>query len=430
MRSLFNRVAKNAGTLMSGNLAAAAIGAVTLATNARALGPETFGVLALVQALILVSERFFGFETWQPFTRALSGEGIRENPAGFSSAIALTVKYDLAGSLAGGLFGVGVVFLFSGLLRLDASSIPFALVYVSTLFVRFPGVPIGLLRYERRFAWQAKLQVFEALIKLGISLVLIRIDAPLGLYFLCFAAVALAHQFALWFLAGFAWKKSDRLPHSFAWGQHGPGENSSFARYSLATWVHSSSNVVRQNADVFALSLFGFGEAVGLYVIAQRAAALLSKAADAARMSIFPEISVLVGAGQGATAKAILKRSAPYAVAILIVPPTMAWLFGEQLLLLGFGKDFAPAAAPMLLLVIAQSIYLAGFSIGPLVQLLVSPTAVLRMTIPAFLISMAAMLLLVPELGLLGAGFSQVLFNVIWFLTGLWLILRAPVRVP
>ena len=424
MRKFIYKVTQNAGLLFSGNLSAAAIGAAAIAINARALGPKEFAILALLQTFILVCDRFFSFDTWQPFVASISSDKKQLTVGVFTSAIRSSLKFDLISSIIGGLFGLFVVAYFSELLQLTKELVPFALVYVSTLFLRISGAPIGILRFEGKFKWQALLQVYESLLRLAISIHLSVQQANLSSYLIFFACIAVLRQISQWVIAVTAWRRSEILPCTLNWQDASASVSSEFKKFSISTWVHSSSNVIRQNADIFVLSAFGFGGAVGYYAIAQRASGLLARAADAARYSIFPEITKLSGKYSEEQAKLILIKSIPYISIVLIMPFLVALIFSKQLILLILGAEYLPVREPLLLLVVAQSIYLAGFAIGPLVQTIVSPTAILGMTIPAFSISMIVMLCIIPFFGLNGAGISQIIFNAIWFSIGIVLILR------
>lgn len=428
MRELLRRVSHNAGVLLSGNLVAAAIGAATIAINARALGPDNFAILAIVQAFVLVCDRFFGFDTWQPFISVASKNGSDVKSDKLSSAFKYSVSYDFVASICGGVFGLSILYFSSEILHLRPEIIPYAAIFVATLFVRISGAPIGILRLEGKFKWQAQLQIIEAISRFVLSIYLSFSNQAIEIYFVCFAILALMRQIAQWVMAVIAWKSSEILPQSINMSVSDVESKNAFANYSFSTWIHSSSNVIRQNADVFVLSAFGFGSSAGYYVIAQRASGLLAKAADAARYSVFPEISVLVGDGKSSSIYTILKKVIPFSIAILIIPPLVTLLISEPMIQLVLGEEYLNVATPLLLLVIAQSIYLAGFAIGPLVQMLVSPSAILKMTIPAFFASMAIMFYMIPLHGINGAGISQIAFNVTWFSIGIILIYGQSMR--
>src|SRR3546814_15283587 len=56
----------NIAHLMSGNLASGLISLAAIALTARALGPASYGILALAIAYVRVVERLVTFQSWQP----------------------------------------------------------------------------------------------------------------------------------------------------------------------------------------------------------------------------------------------------------------------------------------------------------------------------------------------------------------------------
>lgn len=420
--TLFKRVLSNAAVLFGGNMAASVIGAGALAINARALGPSDFGILAVVQSVVLICERVAGFDTWQPFVRSLRAvDGVVSN-GGFTWAIRRTLAYDAGSALLATVSALIVVMLFGAMLGVEDTVMPFAAAYVATLAIRFPGLPTGMLRHERRFAWQAKAQVAESLLRLLVAVLLYKVEADLPAYFVAMLLVSVVHQSILWVLAILAWRRSEKLPKVLTKPTQVPGMAGEFSKFSIGNWVHSTANVFRQNADVILLGALGFAASVGQYAVAQRISGLIARAADAARLSAFPEINDrLAGSGKVSLASTTRKMLLP-GLLVLTLPTGFVWLFGKQAIVLVLGDAYAPAHAPLLILTFAQSIYLAGFAVGPLVQLLVSPVALLKLTLPALLVSLLTAVLLIPEHGLLGAGASQVVFNVIWFGGGILLV--------
>src|SRR3546814_17236584 len=59
----------NIAHLMSGNLASGLISLAAIALTARALGPASYGILALAIAYVRVVERLVTFQSWQPLIK-------------------------------------------------------------------------------------------------------------------------------------------------------------------------------------------------------------------------------------------------------------------------------------------------------------------------------------------------------------------------
>lgn len=59
---LFRRLLQNAGWLLSGTVIATALGLGSTVIKARVLGPELFGVLAVIMAYVAIVERVATFQ--------------------------------------------------------------------------------------------------------------------------------------------------------------------------------------------------------------------------------------------------------------------------------------------------------------------------------------------------------------------------------
>ncbi|WP_158222411.1 oligosaccharide flippase family protein [Tamilnaduibacter salinus] len=67
--AVFKKLISNASVLLSGGLLVSLLGVVSVVLVARQLGPETFGIFALLTSTVLVVDRLVNFQSWQAVVR-------------------------------------------------------------------------------------------------------------------------------------------------------------------------------------------------------------------------------------------------------------------------------------------------------------------------------------------------------------------------
>src|SRR3546814_16053337 len=85
---------------MSGNLASGLISLAAIALTARALGPASYGILALAIAHVRVVERPVTSQSWQPLIKDGAEVTYPEHAADFTSLLKFGSPLDVSGAFA------------------------------------------------------------------------------------------------------------------------------------------------------------------------------------------------------------------------------------------------------------------------------------------------------------------------------------------
>lgn len=163
--------------------------------------------------------------------------------------------------------------------------------------------------------------------------------------------------------------------------------------------------------DIFLINLFLGTEAAGLYSIAVLISELLQKLANTSGTVLFPKVA----GGPSGTGQTLSVRVLGFVLLAGAVFSALLYGFGERLIVLLFKADFAPAAAPLRIL-LPGTVIMAG---GKIVLFSLWGRGFPRITIlvplAALILNTALNLILIPKAGIEGAALatsvSYVLFG-------------------
>jgi O-antigen/teichoic acid export membrane protein len=373
----------------------------------------------------MVLERLFTFDTWQPLITMGARHLERQDHHALRDALSLAVAFDLAAAFCAGAIGLIVVRVAAPWLGVDPSQQIYLDLMSLSLFFRVSGATTGLLRLFDRFSVLAGLNIVDALTRLAVSVVLLLCHASLLIYVASFAALTVLANVEMCAAALILWRRR-RLPlrSGFAIGRlrHQMPE---FTKISGSSFFMSSINALRSRADVFMLAALVGPTAVGLYAIAQRVSAIAGRVADPLGQVAYPEISRLAAAGSQADLKRALLRFSIVgtAVGVLFVVGTL--IFAPVIIRIVAGPGFENALAPLHWLMAAFAIFLAGFWIRAAAMNIVGPVQHLYTYLVAFFAMVTVGPWAIIHFGLVGAGASQLIFNLVWFVLNAGLIFRA-----
>lgn len=414
-KTIFLRVGRNIGFLFGSTGIVLGLGIVQVGLNARALGPEGMGVLTLVQSYALLLSYFFSFESWQPLIK-FGAEAIAEDDRKrLRDLVLLAALFDLAGVTMSGIAGFAILFWFGPLLGIEPASLGLAAIFAATLFFRVGGATTGVLRLFDRFSVLAGLNIANALLGLAAMIVLFAVGGSLLDYVVSLAALNVLASLML-IVASFMIYRRQGLPplHDAEWTAlrlYMP----SFIRFSLATFPLSSVNALRMQMDVFLLGWLVGPSAVGLYSIAQRVSSAAARMTAPVEQVVYPEIAVLCTDKAYTRLRHILVRFFGFGVVAAAGCVVMILLLGPFIVALVAGPGFGEAVTPLNWLMISVAITCAGFWIRPAIVCSMGPARYLFSMIAAGVASAVTAAVAIQQLGVAGAGTSQIVFAVVWF---------------
>lgn len=421
MRSWFSdgllwRVFKNAALLMTGRAASGLFGLITLGLMARGLGPETFGVVVLVQTYAFVVTGLTTFQSWQALIKFGADYIERNDGPGFQALVRFTTFLDALGIAIGTTIAILAIPFIGPLLGWNADVIALAKPYCLIILFSMIATPTGLLRLFNRFdLLSMQSAMTPALRTIGCALAY-AIDSGIAGYLVAWfvaGAVGGVVLMALGWregvksgrLAGLAWRKGFSQPRPGIWG------------FSLASNFNSSLVLIPNQMATFLVGLFAGPAAAGIYKIARDVSTALTKPAEMLNQSIYPEFAKLGSRDDWHVFARLIFRGGVFAGGAGLFFLMLTFAAGEPFIALAFGPEFSDAEPVLILLVCAATLAVTGFSMEPALYAMGRPGLPLRVNAVAVLgIFLPALLIFGQQWGALGAGAAALAASTVNFL--------------
>lgn len=418
---------KNVGHLLTGNFAGSLIGLVAFALTARALGPVDYGALALTYAYTRAIERLVTFQSWQPLIKY--GAGLQD--AGRRDDLKALLKFglvlDLSGAAAAWSVAIVLALVAAPLLAWSDDTLFLVLLYSTVLLFHVSGMPMAVLRLAGRFQVVAYGQVANSVVRL----LLCGAAFVLGGGFLVFAAIWIAMQVmgSLTFL-WFAFRELRRQDVRGLWRAPLRGITRRFPGLWGFSWSTNLSLTVRSSAQEFDTLLVGAladPASAGLYHIAKRVGRLAQQVGAQVQAVLYPDVARL----WARQALAEFRRAVLQVEILLAAFGVGCFLFflvtAEPLLRWTAGPQFAGAAPLLVVQMLAVTMTLAGSGLRSALLAMGRQQQVLSVVLLATLGFHATALILIPQIGAMGANIAHIVLGVVW-LTGLTLAFRRALR--
>lgn len=430
---VFRRLFLNAGKLVSANVVAAVLGLITTVLTARALGPEGYGVLALVLVYELTIGKLVTFNAWQAIIKFGSEALERKDLQGLRQLIKFGFCLDLGSAVVGTILAMTLAGPVIALLGWDQSLRPLLALYSILILFTLSGTPVGVLRLFDRFDLLSYTTILSAVIRLtGVAWCLLTKQDLRGfvLVYLVTGIVGQLYQVlaSLWVLHRRGMSHFVREPLC--------GLHTRFAGvwdYVWTTNLNSTIRMVSREIDELIVAGLTTPAALGVFKIAKQFSCFLPRLVDPLYQSIYPELSRLWAADRKTAFHSLIRRTT-LIVGVLAVTGWLCFLIlGRELIIVTVGASYSHAHAVAVIYLLALIIALCAFALQPAMLAIGLPRNSFKAQVTATILYL---LLLVPSisyLGIMGAAWAYVLYYVVWSCVMMWFLtpyLRiGPVRV-
>lgn len=392
---------------------AAIAGLAVLALAARDLGPTGVGFLLLVHSYAMAASSLTHFQSWQVIVRYGSRPLAEGDPEPFKRAVSFALGLDLLTGVGGMLLAMALLPFLAGWFGIPAELRSAALIYCLLIPTMASGAANGVLRALDRFdliAWQSPIDSYA---RLALVTGAFLIDADLLVYLVIWAATDLLGDIYLWSAAIRELRRRGLLaglrPTLRSHGLEGG--------WRFAFTVNLTASVNSAWGPVARLLVGGLlsPAATGLYRVASSLIDAVQSPIDLMAKAVHPEL-MRHDPGSAHPWRLMLRT-----MALGTMVAVLAWglisLFGEQLLTLVFGAEFAPAAPLLSVLLLLPVIATLAFPLPAMFYSMGRPTGPLIANVIGAAVFVGFLPFLTAAQGLVGAGAALVLGRLCSFVT-------------
>lgn len=412
----FRRLLKNAGILLSGNLGAALFDLVTLALTARALGPEAFGVLILIQTYVRVVDALVNFQSWQAIIKYGADSIVAKNHNDFKSLIKFGTLMDLVSAVIGAAIGAMGVLLVSRWMEWDVQEIFLAQIYCIVIAFNLIGTPTAVLRLYDRFKWLAAQQVSVSILKMILVIILFALGADFLAFLVVWIVMAIIDYMSLIVLGWRELKTQGYEKILLSRVRDIRSKHAGIVKFMVTTNLSSSIRLGAKEFDVLLVGALIGSASAGIYKIAKQFGNIPPRLGGPLQQSIYPDLAKLWASGS------IEKfRNFIFRIGFLSGLAGLGiWLVfvvaGELILDVTVGREFSEAYPVLLVYMIGYCIFMFGISFRPAILSIGHPERILLIYTISTVVYFIFLVLLLDKMGIMGAAYAQIIFHSIWFI--------------
>ncbi len=410
-RGIFSRMWRNIGWLLGGRGASGIMSLGYLAFAARALGPSDFGIFSLILAYGAAIAGLAQFRSWQAVIRYGQIHLAEGRPDRLARLFGFTATIDGASALICAVLAIASVKGAGYLLDWSAGQQYGAALFTAVLLLSTAGTANGILRLYDRFDLIAYCESTGPAVRLA------------GAAFVWWAGGGLYALLVVWGLAalmesGAQWlavitKERTR----FSIGRHAfmqaAGENPRIWGFMIHNSVSSSLGLLWQQAGTLAVGAVGGAAAAGGFRVAGKLAGAFTKPAEAFTRVLYPELARLTASGDGHTLRWVMVRTTAGAALVALVMTIVVWAAGPVILDTLYGRAFVFTQPYLMLLTIAAAVDLCGLALEPILNAHGLSGRVLGSRLLGAVVYIAALLVLMPSMGPIGAAAAAVASSIV-----------------
>ncbi|MGB3711952.1 MAG: lipopolysaccharide biosynthesis protein [Erythrobacter sp.] len=396
--------------LFSGSMSVAVLMALSTIVAARALGPEAYGVLALVLTIGRICERLIRFESWQPLIRFAAQPGIQDDAGMMGRLFLLGLLLDFGCAMLAALVLLTAGYFVMPLVGLDQSQFYLLAIFAPAIALNIRGVPTAAMRLAGQFKRLAYFQLFSAALRLAMAGAAWMLGAPLPVFLAIWTIAQVIDTIVFGILAA---RALDTLgvanPLRAGWRgilRQFPG----FMGFAWSTNASSTLRTLTQEADTLLVGSLTGPVGAGYYHIAKRFAKVAQQVGQHVQAVIYPDLSRMWAQRNFGTVRAVKGKVQLALGAISLVMIAIVWAIGKPAVEWVFGAEFSlvypllltqlVAVALIMLAAPSRSAMLAMNRPGPVLVIAVLATATFFLTAYA----------LIPRVGVIGANYAHIAF--------------------
>ncbi|MGC8121857.1 lipopolysaccharide biosynthesis protein [Marinobacter sp. VGCF2001] len=400
---------KQAGTLLTGNAFAGALGLAAFLATARHLGAESFGALALITTYAVVIDKLLNFQSWQALIKfGASIATDTANAPNLSRLVSFCLMADVASAAVAGVVGLFLAQSVGQFLGWSDAVLAGAGWFCLVVVCNVTGAATGLLRIAGRYRLLAVHLVLANAFRLIGVVVGVTLDVGIA-WFLWVYGISMALGYAVIVFGGLSVARKWKL-------EFVTGSRSEIRQYlSFLFWTNASSAlaVPVKHFDVIVVGAVLNEAAAGQFKVIRQVGQLLGQISSPLYQAVYPFLSRDAGEGNSSGSIRLAWRSGLWVALIALPLALLVSVAGIWWVPSVLGESYNALVVPLIVFAVLSALSLGAGTIHPLFLALgfARETAVILIfTTPLYLWLLWS---LVGALGLMGVVIA---FGVEFFL--------------
>lgn len=413
--------------LLTGSTATLALTLLSIALVARMLHPAVYGVFAMILTLGQACERLLSFQSWQPLIRHGASIDMEQDQTSYFALLKFGWLLDISGSIAA--WAIASLLAVAGhvLMGISAQTLGYTLLFLTSLLFNFNGVSTAIFRLCDQYRIIARIQVFNALLRLVCVAAAYMAGSGLLQIVIIWTVTQIIGSLinfvvAVRLLPGNGWRGflaartkgvNSRFPGlwRFAIG----------ANLSLTLWSSA------QQVDTLIVGWLADPASAGLFHIAKRISRVVQQVGSQVESVVYPDLSRLAAAGQKRAFVRVLLQTEAMLAGFGLCCFLVILTAGGPLMRLAAGPNFAGAVPLLTVQILAVTLTISGAASRAGLLALGDQKAVLRTVMACTFAFYLSVFPLIPRFGAMGANLAHLAFAAVW-LGGLAFHLRRAIR--
>jgi O-antigen/teichoic acid export membrane protein len=277
------------------------------------------------------------------------------------------------------------------------------------------GTPTAILRLFNCFGLLSKTRVTAATIKVICLAIAFYFNGDLWIFLLVWMSMHIL-DYSLILGAGWYEMNSQGFHKTMAAGLKDISKKfSGIWKFVVSTNLSSSIRLVAMEGDILLVGALIGTKAAGLYKVARQFGMIPGRFADPLQQAVYPDMAKLWATGSAKKFRSYILR-----IGLLAgMGGITIWIFfvigGKLVLSLTVGKEFIPAHNLLIVYMIGLVIFMFGVAFRPAVLSMEHAERILIIYTGSTIVYSIVLILLLTQIGVMGASIAQVVFHTCWF---------------
>ena len=413
---------QNIGYLFTGNIASGVLATAAFGLAARALGPEEFGILALMSAYVAFVEKVTSFQSGQALIRFGTEALDRGERELFKGLMRFGLLLDMASAVVGTIAAIAFAVLAADYLGWSSKIETILLFYCTMLLFRVQSMPVAMLRFWGRFRFFALEQAFNSVVRLVLIAIGYFTDQGLWFFALAFYVMQPITIATLMFVVWLEARRRDLLTVRTASTREVTARFRGIFGFAWSSNLSMTLRAATMELDTLLVGAFTDTASAGLYHVAKRIGRVFMEVGVQAQSVLYPEVMRFWVQREVAAFSYALRQTVVVLGGLCFFLIIVVLIAAEPLLTIVAGKNFAGASGLLQVQVFASCLYLIGFAIRPALLSTGQERELLHASFWSTVLFQATAIPLLPIMGAMAANIAHIVSSLSWLIGMAWYV--------